>query len=150
MLKRTISYIDYDGHKLTEDFYFNLSKAEIIKWLTTTGDYTMDAVIKRLSEKRNGKEIMEIFENLIYLSYGEKSLDGRRFDKSEEVKRNFMETEAYSILFTELVTDGAKAAAFINAVIPNDLASEVEKIMKENPEGIPAEIKDYVPRIPAN
>lgn len=144
MYKRTITFTDYDDVEREEDHYFNLNKAEVIKWLTTSGDYTLDKVLERLSKERNGKKIMEIFEDLIHRSYGQKSLDGRKFEKTEEIWNNFYQTEAYSVLFTELVTDAAKAAEFVNKIIPKDLASEVEKIIKENPDGIPEEIKDYV------
>lgn len=143
MLKRVIDFEDYDGNQRTEEHYFNLNKAEVIKWLTTSGDYTLDKVLERLSHERNGKKIMEIFEDLIHLSYGRKSLDGRKFEKTDEIWNDFYQTEAYSALFVELVTDAGKAAAFINEIIPSDLASEVEKIIKENPDGIPAELKDY-------
>lgn len=140
MLVKEISYVDYDGNNRTEKHYFNLNKAEVIKWLTTSGDYTLDKLVGRLSTERNGKKIMEIFEDLIRLSYGRKSLDGRKFEKSDEIWNDFYQTEAYSVLFTELVTNAKNAADFVNKIIPKDLANEVEKIMKENPEGIPAEI----------
>lgn len=143
MLKRSIEFEDYDGNKRKEDHYFNLNKAEVIKWLTTSGDYTLDKVLERLSTERNGKKIMEIFEDLIHLSYGKKSLDGRKFEKTEEIWNDFYQTEAYSVLFTELVTDARKAADFVNKIIPKDLADEVEKIIKEHPEGIPDTLKDY-------
>jgi hypothetical protein len=144
MLKKVIKYEDYDGNIREEEHYFNLTKAEVIQWLTTTGGYTLDKVIERLGKERNGKRIMEIFADLIYMSYGRKSLDGRRFEKSEEIKRDFMETEAYSVLFTELVTDAKKAADFINAIVPKELSDEIERIIKENPDGIPDEMKDYL------
>lgn len=144
MLVRKITFEDYDGNKRTEDHFFNLNKAEVIKWLTTSGDYTLDKVLERLSTERNGKKIMEIFEELIHLSYGRKSLDGRKFEKSEEIWNDFYQTEAYSVLFTELVTDAKKAADFVNKIIPKDLATEVEKIIAENPNAIPDELKDYV------
>lgn len=140
MLTKTITYEDYDGNQRTEQFYFNLNKAEVLKWLTTGGDYTLDKVLERLSTERNGQKIMEIFEDLIRRSYGRKSLDGRKFEKSQEIWEDFYQTEAYSALFTELVTDAKKASDFINSVIPKDLANEVDKMMKENPEGIPAEL----------
>lgn len=146
MYVRTITFVDFDGNERTEDHYFNLTKAEVIEWLTTSGDYTLDRVLDRLAKERNGKEVMKIFKDLIYRSYGVKSLDGRRFMKSTEIKDEFMETEAYSVLFTELVTDAKKAADFVNAIIPKDLSEEVAKIMKENPDGIPAEIRDYLPQ----
>lgn len=129
MLARDITFTDYDGNVRTETHYFNLNKAEIIGWLTTEGDYSLEAVIKKLQQERNGKAIMKIVTDLIYLAYGKKSLDGRRLDKTEEAKRDFMETEAYSELFTELATDGNKLAEFFNAVIPSNLADEVTKIM---------------------
>lgn len=144
MLTKTITYEDFNGNERTEEFHFNLTKAETIEWLTTNGDYTLDKLILRLSEKRNGKEVLAIFKDLIYRSYGEKSLDGRKFIKTEEVKSNFMDTEAYSVLFTELTTDGTKAAEFINAILPKDFTEEINKILKENPDGIPDEMKDYL------
>lgn len=143
MLKREITFEDYNGEKRTEEFWFNLNKSEIIKWLTTSGDYTLDKVLQRLSTERNGRKIMDIFENLIKISYGKKSLDGRKFEKTEEIWNDFYQTEAYSVLFTELVTDAKKAADFVNKVIPKDMADEIEKIIKDNPNGIPAEIVDY-------
>lgn len=143
MFIKTIEYEDFNGTLRKEDHYFHLNKAEIIKWLTTTGDYTLDKVLERLSNERNGKKIMEIFEDLIHRSYGRKSLDGRKFEKTEEIWNDFYQTEAYSILFTELVTDAKNAADFVNGIIPRDLASEVEKIIKENPDGISDVIKDY-------
>ena len=145
MYKCPITYTDYDGNVRTEDFYFNLSKAEIIKWLTTSGDYTLDKMIDKLTKQRNGKEIMKIFEDLIYQAYGEKSLDGRRFIKDDEVKRNFIETEAYSVLFTQLVTDAQAATRFINSIIPNDVSEDIQRTIAENPDAIPDALKDYIP-----
>lgn len=142
MLKKTFEFEDYDGNKRVEDHYFNLNKAEVIKWLTTTGDYTLDQVLERLSKERNGEKIMEIFEGLIHMSYGRKSLDGRKFEKSEEIWEDFYRTEAYSNLFIELVTDPNKAADFVNKIIPESLSKDVEKTIKEHPELIPEAVRN--------
>lgn len=150
MLKKTITFESFDGKTLTEDFYFNLSKAEVIKWLTTSGDYTLDKVLERISKERNGKKIMEIFEDLIHISYGRKSLDERKFEKSEEIWNDFYQTDAYSVLFTELVTDAKKAAGFVNGIIPKSLAEEIEKIAKQYPDGIPDSLKDYTGPVAVN
>lgn len=136
MFKKTITYEDYNGEMRTEDFYFNLNQAELLKWLMTEGDYTLDQVLIRLMEKRNGKEIMTMFDDFLRLSYGEKSIDGKHFVKNEEIWENFKSTEAYSVLFTELVTDGEKAAYFISNVIPKELSDSVSKEIKENKDGI--------------
>lgn len=143
MYKRVISYEDFDGNKRTEEHYFNLTKAEVVSWLTTNGDYTLDKVLEKLYKENDRKSIMRIFEDLIYTSYGKKSLDGRRFDKSEEAKRDFMDTEAYSTLFMELISDASKAAEFVNGIIPKDISESVVEIMRENADGIPDTLKDY-------
>lgn len=144
MYKKTITFKRYDDVEITEDFYFNINKSELIKWLTTSGDYTLDKVLQKLSKEKNGKQVMTIFEDMIHLSYGRPSLDNRKFEKTEEIWMDFYQTEAYSNLFTELVTDASKAAVFVNKIIPKELAEEVEKIIRDNPEGIPDDLKDYV------
>lgn len=144
MLEKKVKYVDYMGKEREESFFFNLSKAETIMWLTTTGEYTLDKVILRLAEERNGKKIMETFEDLMRRSYGKPSLDWRKFEKTEEIWLDFRFTEAYSNIFSELVTDAKKAAAFINAIIPKEMADEIAKTFKENKEGIPDNLKEYV------
>lgn len=145
MLKKTIEYVDFNGEERTEDFWFHLSKAEILEWISSTdGSYTLDKYLVHVAKTKKPKEVMDTFKDLIWRSYGEKSLDGRRFMKSDEIKQNFFETEAYSILFTELVSDASKASEFINGIIPPDLAKEIQKIVSENPDGIPDEMKDYL------
>ena len=144
MLKKTITFEDYDGNTRTEEHFFNLNRAELIKFLTTTGEYTIDKVLERLSTERNGKKIMEIFENLIKSSYGRKSLDGRKFEKTEEIWLDFYQTEAYSNLFTELVTDAQKAADFVNGIIPRSLVDDVEKFVTEHPDSIPEHLRTNV------
>ena len=142
MFKKTITYTDYDGKERTEDFYFHLTKAEVIQWLTTNGDYTIDKVLERLTKKSQGRDIINIFEDLIKRSYGEKSDDGRRFVKNPEILANFVETEAYSALFTELVLDANKAAEFFSKILPSDIGDAIEKIHKEHPNATPEQLKE--------
>ena len=144
MVKKEITYIDFEGNKRTEEFYFNLTKAEFFKWTMTTGEYTIDKVLIRLAEEKNGKKIIENFETLLKASYGKKSLDGRKFEKSEAIWQDFYQTEAYSTLFMDLITDGKKAAAFVNSLIPGDASQDIEKILRENKDGLPVALRDYV------
>ncbi len=123
MLKKTITYTDYNGVERTEDFYFNLSKNEVVKMQTSVkGGY--DAQLKSIAADLNGAAIMEFFENLIKKAYGEKSEDGRRFMKSEAISQAFMETPAYDVLFEELVTNDKAGADFVNAIFPAELAEK--------------------------
>lgn len=144
MLVKKITYTDFDGVERTEEHMFHLTKAEVTKFLTTHGDYTLDKLVLQIAKAHDGKTIMDMFEDLIKKAYGKKSVDGRRFEKSEEIWNDFYQTEAYSTLFMEIVTDADKAVEFLNGIMPNDLTMDIEKTIRENPDAIPEEMKDYV------
>ena len=117
MLKQTRTYMDYNGEKRTEDFYFNLTKAEIAEMeLSTTGG--IEQLVNKIISTQDFPELVKLFKDVLMRSYGEKSPDGKRFIKSKEFSEAFSQTEAYSDLFMELATDNEKAAAFINGIIP--------------------------------
>lgn len=120
MLKKTITYTDYNGVERTEDFYFNLNKAEIMEMeMSTTGG--MAEMIQRIVKAQDSPAIVKIFKDLVLRAYGEKSADGKRFIKNDEIREAFAQTEAYSILFMELATDADAAAAFVNGITPADV-----------------------------
>ena len=117
MLKKTITYTDYNENERTEDFYFNLTEAEIEEMeMSINGGLT--SMIQRIVASQDNATIIKIFKDIILKSYGVKSLDGRRFEKSEQISREFEQTPAYSELFVELTRDAKKAADFFNAIIP--------------------------------
>lgn len=131
MLKKTVTYTDFDGNERTEDLYFNLTKAELME-LQMSEIGGLEKRLRGIIMAQNGVEIMKFFKDIFLNSYGVKSPDGRRFIKNEEVKADFEQTEAYSQLFMELVTDADKMADFIKGVIPADLADQVDEEMKKN------------------
>ena len=117
MLKKTITYTDYNGITRTEDFYFNLTKAEIMEMqLSTNGG--LDVMIKKIIDSQDAPSIIKIFKELILKAYGEKSDDGKRFVKSKDISEGFAQTEAYSQLFMELATDTDAASKFVNGIVP--------------------------------
>lgn len=118
MLKKTITYTDYNGVERTEDFYFNLTKAEVMEMeMSTSGG--LSEMINKIVATQDAPAIIKIFKDIILKSYGEKSLDGKKFVKSEELSNAFSQTEAYSVLFMELATDTEAASNFINAIVPD-------------------------------
>lgn len=118
MLKKTIKYVDFDGNERTEDFYFNLTKAEVTEMeLSTEGG--LAKTLEKIVAEKDSKRIVETFKDLILKAYGEKSLDGKRFVKNQEVRDSFAQTEAYSELFMELATNADAAASFVNGIIPS-------------------------------
>lgn len=117
MIKRTIKYTDYKGVEREEDFYFNLSKPELMEMeLTTKGG--MSEYLEKIIKAQNREELIKWFKIIILKAYGEKSDDGRRFMKSEAISEAFSQTEAFVQLYMDLVTDDVKAADFVNGIIP--------------------------------
>jgi hypothetical protein len=135
MIAKTIKYKDYNGTEREDKFFFNLTQAEITEMELSVNGGLSD-MIKGIVEAKNQPEIIKIFKKLILKAYGEKTADGKRFRKTDDngcpLSIAFSETEAYSKLFMELATDDAKAAEFVNGVMPADidkkaLQAEVEK-----------------------
>ena len=125
MLKKAIKYTDYNGVEHTEDFYFNLSKAELTEMeLSTTGGY--GEMLQGIVAADEHTKLVPIIKEIILKSYGEKSDDGKRFIKSPELSLAFSQTEAYSELFMEIATDAEASAAFVNGIIPVDIKEQVE------------------------
>ena len=131
MLKKIITYTDYNGVERTEPFYFNLSKAELMEMeLGVTGGMT--EMLNKIIDAKDAPSLMKTFKEMIMKAYGVKSDDGKRLIKSEELSIAFTQTEAYSVLFMELITDDKAAADFVNGIIPNEIQAEVAAQTAQN------------------
>lgn len=137
MLSKTIKFEDWDGVEREEVHYFNLSESELMELeMSTPGGFANS--MQRMVQLKDAPHLMATFKMLILKSYGEKSADGRRFVKSEELSREFSQTPAYDQLFMELVTDADKASAFVNGIVPKKLVDkanspEVQAQLKNHP-----------------
>lgn len=119
MLKKTVTYIDFDGNERTEDFFFNLTEQEIAEMeLSTEGG--LGNFINKAVAAKSQVELIELFKKLILAAYGLKSADGRRFVKNDAVREDFMSTQAFSDIYMELVQDADKASAFFNGIVPKE------------------------------
>ena len=130
MIKKTITFEDFDGNKRTEDFYFNLTKAELTDMFNSISG-GLDKKLDQIVKAKDAPKIMAEFRDILKASYGVKSLDGRTFRKSEDIFAEFQATEAYSELYMELCTDSKAAAAFIQGILPADLSAEAAKEAKK-------------------
>jgi hypothetical protein len=120
MLKKTITYTDYNNEERTEDFYFNLSKAELLEMeLSVQGG--LSETIKRIVDAKDVPALIKLFKELVLKAYGVKSLDGKRIIKTEELSTEFSQTEAYSQLFVSLAMDADEASVFVNGIVPADV-----------------------------
>ena len=119
MIKKTMTYKDYDGNQRTEDFWFNLTKAEAAKLeFGTTGG--ISKMIERIVQEQDAKRILDVFEDLICRSYGKKSPDGKRFVKNQKQTDEFLQTEAYSDLFIEFMNNPDEFSQFFAGVLNFD------------------------------
>lgn len=138
MIKKNITYVDFDGEERTDAFYFNLSKAELMD-IELDYNGNMSEAMNIMLEKRDMKGVLGLLSKLVRKAYGEKSGDGKRFLKNKELEDGFATTDAFSNLLIELVNDEKKLEAFVTGVIPADMRDEVEKRMEETREAEAAE-----------
>lgn len=129
MLKKSITYEDFDGNTQTEIFYFNLSKTELLELEFAEGNSFADQ-LKKIAATPENPKLIAIFKEIILAAYGEKSEDGKRFIKNEKLREEFTQTAAYNALFMELATSEGSALEFIRGILPADLSAEIDKELK--------------------
>jgi len=131
VLKKTITYKDFNDEEVSEDFFFHLSKAELVE-LEMSHKGGLSAALERIVAAEDNQSIIAEFKNIILSAYGKRSDDGKRFIKNQELRDEFTSSEAYSTLFMELVTNTDAATEFINGIIPQDMVAEAEKLVAAN------------------
>jgi uncharacterized membrane protein YheB (UPF0754 family) len=129
MFKEKITYTNYNGEKVTEDFYFNLTKAELAD-MQLSKEGTMSEYLTMIRDTNDVPKIAEMFKKIILKAYGEKSVDGKYFYKvrdGHELAEDFSQTEAFSELYMKLATNENAASTFIQKLIPQEYATQIEK-----------------------
>ncbi len=129
MLKRDITYENFNGDLVTETYYFNLSKSEILS-LDASYENGLNDAIQKIIDKKDTKALIHEFQKLILLAYGIKSEDGKRFIKNDTLREEFVQSAAYDLLFMELATNDALAAEFMLGIMPKDMAQAAQKELK--------------------
>lgn len=126
MLKRKITYENFDGEEESDVFYFNLSKPELIE-LEVEQKQGMAKLLQNIIDTKDNRELIKTFKKLILLAYGVKSEDGKRFIKSDKLREEFSQTEAYNVLFMELASSDDAAVAFMDGILPRDMRGSITK-----------------------
>ncbi len=127
MLKKTITYKDYNGEEATDELFFHLSKAELIE-MEMEHEGGMLETLNRIIAAEDNAALIREFKHILLQSYGVRSADGKRFTKNQRLREEFESTEAYSTLFMQLVTDTDAAIEFFNGIVPDDMAPEMAKV----------------------
>lgn len=127
MLKRPITYTNFNDEEVTEDFYFNLSNKEMIKMQAAAGEGGLEAYLTSILKSNNPEKLMAEFERIILSAYGEKSEDGRHFFKSDEIRERFANSAAFDALYFELCTKEDAVIEFIKGVMPKELMEKLDQ-----------------------
>lgn len=143
MLKKTVTYEDYDSIVRTEDHYFNLTESELTMMeMSEVGGYQKR--LESMVQSKDSTSMIQVIHDFVKASYGQKSPDGKRFIKSSELYEEFSQTEAYNKIFMELLTDDNAAIEFVIGVLPKSIGAAVrEKMLEEKDENasIPATVE---------
>ena len=124
MIKKTITYVDFNDVERTETFYFNYSKAELLEMeMSTEGGFVER--IQRIIDAKEAPALIKLWKKFVIDAYGVKSDDGRRFMKNDDIRAAFVECPAYSAIFMELATDDVAGSEFVKGVVPADMAGEI-------------------------
>lgn len=136
MLKKDITYEDLDGNKITETFWFHMSKAELAEMAMAKEGRQggFETWVKTLMATQDGQTIVDAWKNILLSTIGQRSEDNKRFIKNEQIRQDFLNSDAYSELFMELITDPDKMSEFVNGVVPSTMAETVAKAIKEAPD----------------
>lgn len=137
MLKKTITFLDFNDNTVVEDFYFHLSKAELIQ-LEVESPGGLEKMLKDIIDAEDGAKIIALFQKILLMTVGKKSADGKNFVKSQEVVDYFKYSDAYSELFMELSTQAGSAAQFIEGVLPAKLVAEAQAAVAQFPKDVQA------------
>ena len=130
MLTREISYTDFNGEKVTEKFYFNISKPELVE-MEVEYKEGLGQKIQNIIDAKDYRQLIKMFKEIILTAYGQKSEDGRRFIKNDTLREEFVQMAAYHVLFIELASDADAAAEFLKGVLPKDMTGEMDKALAE-------------------
>ena len=132
MIKKTITYVDFNDVERTETFYFNYSKAELLEMeMTTEGGFVER--VQRIIDAKDSGSLVKLWKKFVIDAYGVKSDDGRRFMKNDEIRAAFVECPAYSTIFMELATDDVAGAEFVKGVVPADMAKQITSAQATQP-----------------
>lgn len=138
MLKRDITYENFDGETVTDTFYFNLTKTELLE-MQIAYEGGMEALIEKIIKAEDIKSIVGLFKQIVLASYGVRSEDGKRFIKSDQLREEFSQTAAYDALFMDLSQNDEAASTFITGIVPRAYAEEIEKADKSIDVPLPLE-----------
>lgn len=131
MIKKTVTYKDLNGKERTETFYFHYFESEIMDMeLSEEGGFAER--IQRIIDAKDQASLLKVIKKFVLDAYGEKSDDGRRFNKNKEIRDAFMQSPAFSKIYMELLTDDKVAAEFVNKVVPEDLDTTLAEIAAKN------------------
>lgn len=130
VLKKAITYQNLDGEEVTEEFHFQLTKAEVAERALIEGSGYADR-LKALSVETDGAKIIKHFKEILESAVGRR--EGQLFIKNDDVRNHFMFSGAYDVFFMDLLEEKDSGAEIIKAMLPKDAHEAIDaELAKRN------------------
>lgn len=147
MIKKTLSFEGHDGKKYNEDYYFHLSKSDLVEMKLYLEETGLDDYFKKISASSKASVVLPHFKDIVSKCIGVMSEDGRRHDKRNgDVWLEFTQTPAYSEFFMWLLENPVDAAKFFTAILPKDMQDEAAARQAQMALPLPGEEQDDAPK----
>lgn len=117
MIKRTLTFEDpFTEESVTQDYYFHLSKADIIRIMGRDREGDWEKYVQNVVESGDSDTIFNFIEDIIKQSVGKRTPDGL-FVKPRDYAEAFVASEAYGELVIELIQNAKMAEEFFRGVV---------------------------------
>lgn len=139
MMKKTVTYTDYNDKSHTETFWFHATKAELMEELDIRQELEnlqarlMSLNPEGLSQKdanipqEEMLKILRLVKRLIDISYGVRSGEaGEKFRKSADILEDFKSSAAYDAVLFAIFTSVETAVEFMTGIFPKDVMEEAK------------------------
>lgn len=127
MIKKNVTYKNFEDIEITETLHFHFTEAELVE-LESSEEGGLTAWGETLKESGNIEEILAALKKIIGKAYGEKMDGGRRFVKNDLIVDSFKSSEAYSTLLFQLLENPTEAGEFFKALVPKNSSRTPSKL----------------------
>ena len=137
MVKKTITYTDFEGNEVTKDFYFNISKMEF-RELDRRIPGGLERFIDTVRTEKDPDKMLDLMNLLILESYGEISEEGRFVKEDARGRRlsnYFKISEAWDVLFTNMLQNENELSEFLTGIVPQDVANGAKEMIEKEKNG---------------
>ena len=134
MIKKTITYEDFNGEKRTKDFYFHMNQVEFAK-LNGEVPGGLEKRIQDIIANQDQDAMLRLVDLLVSRSYGERDDEDGGFTKigknGRPLYEKFVNTSAYDNLIIELIQGEKNIVTFLSGIMPKEVQARMDEEFKK-------------------